>query len=543
MNFFTKLGLGKGKTQSKSTQSMAQERPAAPPVLPKIDVQEKLQHAIELHQNGQLEQAQLMYEGILAIQSDHGDALHFLGLIAIQSGDHQRAVDLIGRAIAINPKHFGYYVNYGNALKQLGQLDVAVASLDKAIAIKPDVAAPYAIRGNALLELNQLDAAIASFDKALAIEPNDNEVWFYRGNALKNLNQLDAAVVSFERAVAIKPDFAEAYVNRGLALQELKQFDAAVASFGDAIAIKPDFAEAFFNRGLALQQLTPQHDATLDEAISMFDKACQLLPEGPGQHLRHAGALAKAKRFKEAEAAARRALAADPIDSMGAQMFLAGLGAEPMPDRISDAMLQTLYTARALTWDSKENAHYQGAALVGNALVGMQRLDSIDILDAGCGTGLVGTLVRAHVRRLDGVDMSQPMLDRAQEKGVYDTLFCGDMIAFLKQGPEKYDAVLSAATLIHFGSLSLIFEAAAIALRKNGLFIFTVFPNEKDSTGFAVDHLDGMAQGGCYVHGRDYLVALAAETGFKVESMEMKIHEYESTGSPKMCLLVTLNRY
>ena len=116
------------------------------------------------------------------------------------------------------------------------------------------------------------------------------------------------------------------------------------------------------------------------------------------------------------------------------------------------------------------------------------------------------------------------------------------MIALMRQHPQQYDAVVSAATLVHFASLQAIFEATAISLRPGGLFIFTVFPNEKDPAGFAVDHLDGMAQGGIYVHGREYLRTLAQHTGFAVHRMDTAVHEYEANEQPKMCLLVTLVR-
>lgn len=543
MTFFDKLRAIGSPFKAKPTAEPApQGEPtdSAPSAQAQAQAQ-RFEQAVALHQSGSLVQAQALYEDIVRVQPGHADAWHFLGLIGIQSNDPQRAVVLIGKAIAINPKNAVYYINHGNALRNLQRLQDALASFDKAIAAKPDFADAYVLRGNTQQELLQLDAAVASYDQALALRPQDLTACFNRGNALKALGQLDAAIASFDHAIAIEPQFAEAFVNRGLALHDHTQYDAAAASFAQAIAIRPDFAEAYFNRGLALQACEPAQ-AHLDDAIAMFGKACQLLPSGPLPHLTHARALAKAQRLEEAEAAARRALAADPSDSCGAGMFLAGLGVAPMPERIPDALLHTLYNARATTWDSGENSHYQGAALVGQALLVRRPDGMLDVLDAGCGTGMVGSLVRLRARQLVGVDMSQAMLDRAHEKGDYDALVCGDLVAYLAEHPQAFDAVLSAATLIHFASLRPIFDAAALALRPQGLFIFTVFPNEKDPLGFGVDHLDGMAQGGCYVHGRQYLRDLALETGFVVDELAEQIHEYEANGQAKICLLVTLSR-
>ncbi len=128
----------------------------------------------------------MIFEEILKAQPDHADSLHCLGIIAIQSNNHQRAVELIGRAITASPNDYGCRLNHGNALKALKQLDAAIASYDRAIAINPDIADAHYNRGVALQELKKLDVAIASYD----------------------------------RAIAIKPDFTAARTNRDLALQE-----------------------------------------------------------------------------------------------------------------------------------------------------------------------------------------------------------------------------------------------------------------------------------------------------------------------------------
>lgn len=100
-----------------------------------------LQKGIAFHVDGHFAQAQAVYEDILAEQPEQYDALHLMGVLAMQAGDFERAVDFVGRAIAIHPENFGFYINYGSALKKLGRLDAALASFDKAIAINPEFTA------------------------------------------------------------------------------------------------------------------------------------------------------------------------------------------------------------------------------------------------------------------------------------------------------------------------------------------------------------------------------------------------------------------
>ena len=208
--------------------------------------------ALAFHQKGQLAQAKAGYEQILKIQPEHFDSLHLLGVIAKQTNNPQQAVELIGKAIEINPNVAATYSNRGNALKELKQLDAAVASYDKAIALNPNYVEAHTNRGIALQELNQAGAAIACYDKAIALNPSYAEAHFNLGVALQELKQLDAAVDSYDKTIALKPDYAEAYSNRGVALEELKQLDAAVASHDKAIALKPDYADAYWNKSLAL---------------------------------------------------------------------------------------------------------------------------------------------------------------------------------------------------------------------------------------------------------------------------------------------------
>ncbi|MEI7816746.1 MAG: tetratricopeptide repeat protein [Desulfuromonadales bacterium] len=233
-----------------------------------------LQQALVLHQQGQLPQAQALYDEILKSKPDHFDSLHLSGVIAYQTKNHHKAVELIGKALAINPDNAKAYSNLGVALKELKQFESALACYNRAIALKLNSAEVYNNRGNALQELRLFDAAVASFDQAIAIRPDYAEACFNRANALKELKQLEAAVAGYDRAIALMPDSAEVYNNRGNTLQELRLFGAAVASFDQAIAIRPDYTEVYLNRGNALQEL-----GQFDAAVLSYDQAIALKPD------------------------------------------------------------------------------------------------------------------------------------------------------------------------------------------------------------------------------------------------------------------------
>ena len=101
-------------------------------------VTQMLRTAIHHHQSGRLAEAKAFYQSILAVDPRHADALHLLGIIAHQVGQNNIAVDLIGKAIAINGMVTAYYFNQGAALKALGRPNDALASYEAAVRTAPN---------------------------------------------------------------------------------------------------------------------------------------------------------------------------------------------------------------------------------------------------------------------------------------------------------------------------------------------------------------------------------------------------------------------
>ena len=156
-------------------------------------LQAKFNQGMALHQQGKLADAERSYGEVLQQQPDHFDALHLLGVIALQTRQTERAVELIRRAIGLNAK----------------------------------VAAAHSNLGNALLDLKRPEEALASYDKAIALKPDYAEAYYNRGDALRDLKRPAEALASYDRAIALKPDFAEAHNNRGNALMELRRSDGS----------------------------------------------------------------------------------------------------------------------------------------------------------------------------------------------------------------------------------------------------------------------------------------------------------------------------
>ena len=243
--------IGSESVQEVAMPETGDTEPQTPKPAP-VELQAKLNHGTALHRQGKLADAERCYLEVLQRQPNQFGALHLLGVIARQTRRTERAVELIKRAIGLNPKVAEAHNNLGNALMDLKRPAEALASYDKAIALKPHIAESHYNRGNALMDLQRPEEAIASCDKAIALKPNYAVAHNNRGNALMDLQRPAEALASYERAIALKSDFAGAYSNRGSALRDLKRPAEALVSYDKAIALNPDYAEAHWNQSLCL---------------------------------------------------------------------------------------------------------------------------------------------------------------------------------------------------------------------------------------------------------------------------------------------------
>lgn len=86
---------------------------------------------------------------------------------------------------------------------------------------------------------------------------------------------------------------------------------------------------------------------------------------------------------------------------------------------------------------------YESPRIVAEAFVKACPDKGLRIIDFGCGTGLVGTelAARGYVR-IDGLDISERMLEEAREKGVYGNLLQGDLTGRIELADGSYDAAI-----------------------------------------------------------------------------------------------------
>lgn len=287
--------------------------PMAGPPQPPMTLDQALELAKVKHHSGKLSEAEALYRQILSAQPTHPDALHLLGVLALQVNRVNAAIDLISRAIKLQPDAANYHYNLGRArvaaekpndaiesfqqalklrpqfpeaLFQLGATFHHVRRMDEAIDIYrqavthwPNFAEAHNNLGNALKDRGDYDGAIVSLRQALMLLPENPTIHTNLGNAQLALGLIDDAIVSFRESLRLRPEDAETYYNLGNALRTGLRFEEAIRVYRRAIAIRPGLVAAHNNLGLSLQTLR-----NLDQAVAAFEHAIELVPQYPMAH-------------------------------------------------------------------------------------------------------------------------------------------------------------------------------------------------------------------------------------------------------------------
>ncbi len=267
----------------------------------------ELAHAIALHRVGKVQEAERLYEQIVAAEPGNAQAWHLLGLVAYQRGAVARAIELIERAIGLSPAEADIQANLGLVLHAAGRHTEAIAALGRALELKPDHLDALYNLGNALQAAHRLADAAGAYQRALTLAPDFVEAHNNLGNVLRDLGRLDEAEASYRRALALRPDIAVLHNNLGNLLKRRRALREAVACYREALRLKPDFAEALNNLGNALQE-----EGKTGEALDCYRQALAKRPDFAAAHNNLGNALHELNRIDEAAAALERAVALDP---------------------------------------------------------------------------------------------------------------------------------------------------------------------------------------------------------------------------------------
>jgi predicted TPR repeat methyltransferase len=394
-------------------------------------------------------------------------------------------------------------------LQQSEQFAAAADIYRQILDFKPDCAEALHFSGVLAHQRGQSDEGILRIERSLALEPDRADWHSNFGIVLQERLRLEEAAAEYRRAIAIKPDHANAHSNLGVVLRALGRFEESEASYREALRSDPTHIDAYTNLGLLLNGQKRTY-----EAVLCFCKVITLRPKHPEARRLLALAHCALGELDKAIELFEQWLKEEP-DSAIARHMLAACSGREVPARASDQFVEATFDSFAASFDAKlAKLQYRAPLLVSTMFGdGLTPAKELDVLDAGCGTGLCGPLMAPFARRLVGVDLSGKMLAHAQERNVYDALIKSELTAYLREVPATYDAIVSADTLVYFGPLEEVAAAAAAALRGGGLLVFTVeeLADGGSGPGYTI------SPHGRYSHTRGYIERVLGDAGFATE--------------------------
>jgi predicted TPR repeat methyltransferase len=362
--------------------------------------------AIELQKERKLHDAERLHRLILSREPDHPGSLHYLGVIAMETGHLEDAERLMRRSLELHPG----------------------------------------------------GAAAADWLCNLA------EVQHRRGNDEQSLKTL-------QLAIELDPTHPYCHSHVAVILVNAGRFEESLVWSRKALDLMPDQTTAMMALGRALMEL-----GRPDEAKPLLERCLELEPDNPWMRFYYAAAT--------------------------------GEGAPPAPP--PDFVAWT-FDAHAATFDQRlvEQLQYRTPELIRQAVDRVRTQgQQLDILDLGCGTGLMGERFRDLARTIIGVDVSEKMLEHAWRREIYRQLEHNDLLPSLQGRNEEMDLILAGDVFGYVGELKDVFAATARALRPGGLFAFSV--ERSDRKGLV------LGRTGRYACSRSYIENLAAAEGFEI---------------------------
>lgn len=328
-------------------------------------------------------------------------------------------------------------------------------------------------KGIERFESSRFSEARQAFESALKLAPGRPSILANLGLTHEALGDWANAARVLGEALVLDPQQADLWLTRAGCLMRSGQVAAALQAYDRAIAIAPASARAWSERGSVLRELQQ-----LDEAARCFEKAI--------------------------------ALGADPELH---QFYLASVRGGQATTDTPRRYVESLFDDYAHDFQAHlvDQLKYRGYERLIAPLAETGR-HFAHALDLGCGTGLCGALLQPFCDRIDGLDVSRAMLDKARQTGVYHDLTHADLTEFLAAPPNRPDLIVAADVFGYLGDLAPTLAAVKRMLAPQGCFAFTL----EAANGAPEIELRPSLR---HAHSEPYIRRLAAENGFTLRAL------------------------
>jgi tetratricopeptide (TPR) repeat protein len=294
-----------------------------------------------LERQGKLEEAARVWRAVTLRNPTDAAAFASLGSVLSREQKYREAASAYRNALALNPRLPGVQLNLGLAEFKQGHFRAAIRPFSAAVAADPHSLQARTLLGmsyygtqdfaqaakhlriaaradpgstelhqalaQSCLKAKQYSCAMEEFRQILQKDPDSVAAHVLLGEALDGLDKTSDAVVELQAAAKVAPREPEVHFGLGFLYWKLQRYDEAQRAFEDELAIDADHAQS-----LAYLGDIEMKKNNSEKAISLLSKAVQLNNQIRIAYLDLGGVFAEQKRYEEALAALRRAVALDP---------------------------------------------------------------------------------------------------------------------------------------------------------------------------------------------------------------------------------------
>lgn len=214
----------------------------------------------------ELEISLAQIEGDASLAYEYGSLLH-------RTGDSAASLEMLRKAVKLDPKDPRYRARLGGALVEKGEYEEAENQLKVAVLMNDRNAEAQYFLARALMGRKKLSAALDSMRSAVEIDPDNAEYQYYLGIVYEQGQQVHTAIEALTRSLELNPKSADASEHLGIDLLVENRSKEAAAALRKAAELSPKRARLWALVGDAEQQ-----SGDLDGAIRDFQKALTLDP-------------------------------------------------------------------------------------------------------------------------------------------------------------------------------------------------------------------------------------------------------------------------
>ena len=401
---------------------------------------------------------------------------------------------------------------------QAGRLIEAAASLNQLVAANPNDGRLYVAGWLLANKAGNVEAAFQSAERAVALAPTSGTALYCLSDAEHKRGNIDAARRSIKQALMQAPSNL-LYLQHAINLANSQSdFAHAEKHLRTVYAHNPDLPSIKMMIGSALR-----HQSKIDEAEPWLNEASALDADDASAH--HGLAMIAYLRDQHDAALAHisRALRVQPDDADF--LYLKAIFSGVTPAAQPEAMTRALFDPYAKNFDAHllGPLKYRVPQMIAQMILERFPERNINLLDLGCGTGLLGAALGAINGYFVGVDLSMPMLAEANKHNVYSRLHNVNLLDALDatDGGE-YEVIVAADVFVYVGALDAAIRDCFKVLRPGGWLFFSCESAPEGGPDFILRKSMRYAQTTTYV---ERLLNAAGFTAPSLQAIDLRMEQ------------------